>query len=1024
MRKQNLFTIAPHAPFLKILAKKTLDGTLLQDWDLSKAFALSDITIILPTSRARLALAQEFTNLLGGATLLPDIRVFGGQSEEEEPFLPPFDAPDFTPAISNMKRRLVLSSLIEKWLKANNKNSNSSSSEVLSLADSLTELIDAIHIEQIDSRNLKNIAPENLSTYWQETLKFLDIALSAWPKILKEFGRIDASDLRNLQLKRQASVLDQSFIDRPVIAAGSTGSIPATANLLKSIAKLPRGVIVLPGLDISLSKVEFNDLNDKTKNPHTHPQYGLAQLLSRLGELPDSFVELAKTPQNSRTKIISHAFALAKDTSAWVKNRELIKSEISKALKNLQIIEAKNDEEQARSIALATFSSIIDKKTVGIVCPDRNLARRIISELKRFNIDVDDSAGTPLFQTRGGRLVRQILALVASDFSSLDLVAFLRNKFVSFNYQRAQIAHITDLLEYAILREQSSNMGIKSIKKHIEANVAGKNKYANIRLSEQQANIINQLLDRLENGLSPLVELFKQKTFSSFQLATALNIVIKEITKLNEQASESQRDKIAQDLLPIYNWLEEIKASGDSCGPTLIKSSIEKTIIALMANNNIRSARSVNHDVAIWGQLEARLQNREIVILAGLNETIWPKIADPGAWLSRNMTISAGLEPAERRLGQAAHDFANAMGNENIIISYSKNIGTSPAQISRFLLRLTAFIGEEQTSISLKHGEKWLGLARKIDSVKQVKPATRPNPIPPISKRPKSLSITEIEKLIRSPYDIYAKHILRLKQLEPLGQEPSVRERGNIIHAIFERFIGENIDITATDALEQLLAIAAQEFSVLRDMPEREILWFERFKDVAQEFILYEQKQAKEITKSYAEISGSWTFPINNEQFTLRGKVDRIDLLTNGQVQIIDYKTGLVPANKDMQNFLAPQLLLEGKMLQMGAFENIPSLKTSDLKISALKYIKLGTIPKLFEVTDFLTAKDSDLESAMEEISIRLSKHVAAILLDEKMPMSARILPNLKQSYVGEYEHLARTNEWSIVNGEEDMLNE
>ncbi len=740
MRKQNLFTIAPHASFLNILAKKTLDGTLLQGWDLSKPFALSDITIILPTSRARLALAQEFTNLLGGATLLPDIRVFGGQSEEEEPFLPPFDAPDFTPAISNMKRRLVLSSLIEKWLKTNNKNSISSSSEVLSLADSLTELIDAIHIEQINPNNLKNIAPENLSTYWQETLKFLDIALNAWPKILKEFGRIDASDLRNLQLKRQASVLDQTFIDRPVIAAGSTGSIPATANLLKSIAKLPRGVIVLPGLDISLSKVEFNDLNDKIKNPHTHPQYGLAQLLSRLGELPDSFVELANTPQNSRTKIIKHAFALAKDTSSWVKNRELVESEISKAFKNLQIIEAKNDEEQARSIALATFSSIIDKKRVGIVCPDRNLARRIISELKRFNIDVDDSAGTPLFQTRGGRLVRQILALIVSDFSSLDLVAFLRNQFVSFNYQRAEIAHITDLLEYAILREQSSNMGIKSIKKHIEANVAGKNKYANIRLSEQQADIINQLLDRLENGLSPLVELFKQKTFSTYQLATALNIVIKEITKLNEQASESQKSKTAQDLLPIYNWLEEIKSSGDNdnCGPTLIKSSIEKTIIALMANINIRSARSINQDVAIWGQLEARLQNREIIILAGLNETVWPKIADPGAWLSRNMTISAGLEPAERRLGQSAHDFANAMGNEHIIISYSQNIGTSPAQISRFLLRLTAFIGEEQTNLSLKHGKKWLGLARKIDFVKQVKPASRPNPIPPSSKRPKA----------------------------------------------------------------------------------------------------------------------------------------------------------------------------------------------------------------------------------------------------------------------------------------------
>src|SRR4051812_41567104 len=109
MSGRGLYTIAPHAPFLPALVDRVLDGTVLGGWPRSGVFWLSDVTIILPTRRARLTLAELFAERLGGAALLPDIRTFGSDPAEEEPFLPPVEAPSMLPAAHRLERRLTLS---------------------------------------------------------------------------------------------------------------------------------------------------------------------------------------------------------------------------------------------------------------------------------------------------------------------------------------------------------------------------------------------------------------------------------------------------------------------------------------------------------------------------------------------------------------------------------------------------------------------------------------------------------------------------------------------------------------------------------------------------------------------------------------------------------------------------------------------------------------------------------------------------------------------------------------------------
>ncbi len=206
MSRRGLYTIAPHGRFLDLLADRVLDGRLLGGWERSGPFWLSDVTIILPTRRSRLVLAELFATRLGGAALLPDIRTFGGESAEEEPFLPPVESEALPPEASILERRLTLSRLVRQFaLSADGFASPPNAAEVLTLADSFGQLIDDLTIEDGDLTKLDPLMEGSLAENWQDVLRFLEPALDAWPTILAERGQIDGAERRNRQLRKQAA---------------------------------------------------------------------------------------------------------------------------------------------------------------------------------------------------------------------------------------------------------------------------------------------------------------------------------------------------------------------------------------------------------------------------------------------------------------------------------------------------------------------------------------------------------------------------------------------------------------------------------------------------------------------------------------------------------------------------------------------------------------------------------------------------------------------------------------------------
>ena len=991
MRRDSLFTIAPHAPFLPTLVDRVLDGTLLRGWQREGAFWLSDVTIILPTRRSRLALAAEFAKKLGGTVLLPDIRTFGGEHAEEEPFLPPYDLPPSAPAASPLERRLALSRLVRVFAEqAGSFATPPSASEVFWLADSLGTVFDDLTIEGVPASALRELVPEELAGNWQQILQFLEVALTYWPQHLEAIGKTDASQARNERLARQADAAIHLYGDRPVIAAGSTGSIPATASLLAAIADLPRGAVLLPGLDTSFSPQQ-HDLMLKGEATESHPQFVLMKLLRRLGAAVSDVVELAG--DHPRTRLVRAALAPAAETPAWAAQRATI--DVDAALRGVGILAAPNADTEARAIALAARASLAEGQTVGIIARDQTLARRIGVELKRYGVNVDDAAGTPLYQSAAGRLARQVLAVAAGNFAAVDTVALLRNAAINLGRERREVWRCADDLDWHLRRERPKEAGLPGLLG------LGKSE-----LGLGKSEVQHEMLTALGTALAPAMTLMAKPSLTAADLAAAL------VASIDGLIGDTDLPGLPE----FRRWAEEVESLGPS-GTPFPPLLLDSVLNALLAGATAAGRPTERDDIAIWGELEARLQSPDLMILAGVNEDIWPPVADPGPWLSRGMRLGIGLEPPERRQGQAAHDFAMAVGNARVLIAYAKRIGTSPALPSPLLQRLDAFMGEEAAKALRQHGARWLAEAQAIDHAGIPRPAPRPSPNPPAKDRPRRLSITEIEPLMRSPYDIYAKHVLRLRRQEPLGTEPSARERGTMIHGVFEKAVTEHLDLESSEALREMMGLAQGAFAGLDAIKERRDIWLKRFERAARQFLDYERRRDAEILERHAETKGEWVFPAL-DNFTLVGKADRLDIKRDGTLEIIDFKTGGVPQPKDMTAFDAPQLLLEAAMARAGVF---PGLSPRDS--SALTYIKIGLGPAAFQIKPFKLVKGMSLMAAVGEIERRMQRHVEAFLLRDELPMAARIRPRVetgRKSYPGPYDHLARTDEWTLTAGVDD----
>jgi len=949
--RPKVYTIGPERPFLATLADGLLGMTVGDPMRLPRA------TILLPTRRAVRALREAFLRAApegheaGTPLLLPRLRPVGDLDSDELTLTDGAangDALAVPPAIPELRRRLLLTQLVMRWGRVRGQ-APLLPGQAAALAASLARFLDTVATEGATFARLADLVPQDLAAHWQTVYKFLEILPSQWPHILAAEGALDPAERRNRLLERQAAIWRRSPPSDPVIAAGLTGGIPVMTGLLSVVAKLDRGAVILPGLDRRADEAEWRAI----ERDEAHPQYLLARLLRALGvapaevrdwpprpgplpasgardgqELDDCanlplFAAAVKTgrPLSARARrlrLVGEALRPAATSDAWLR----LPPQAADTFEGVSRFDCASAQQEAVTIALLLRRKLeTPGATATFVTPDRELARRVAVELRRWGIEIDDSAGLPLNRTPPGAFLRLVLELAASRLAPVPLLAALKHPLAAGGLDPAVFRRLARRLEKEILGPRPAP-GFAGLRAALRDQDTGLHRFVD-RLNA----CLGRLPDLLEAGAVPLARLVIPHIEAAERLAASATEAGSKRLWAGEAGENAARF-----------CHELIEAARDF--PPLSGRDYPALFEALGAGMVVRPAFGRHPRLAIWGLVEARLQQADLLVLGGLNEGSWPGSAEHDPWMSRPMRREFRIAVPERSVGIAAHDFVQAFGAPEVALTRAARQDGVPTVPSRWLLRLDTVLRAAGLGHALGPDETVKAAAEQIDEPEHYRPLPPASPRPPLEARPRRLSVTQIEIWLRDPYAIYARHILELKPLDELDADPGRADLGIAIHDALDEFVHRYPRELPVEAEAELLGIGRAHFGPILSRPGAWAFWWPRFERITRWLVAEERAHRSGVVESISESEGSLTVPAPGGPFTLTAKADRIDRLAAGGFLLVDYKTGSLPSKKEISAGFAPQLPLEGAILRDGSFASAAGIPT------ALEYWRLsGGVP-------------------------------------------------------------------------------
>ncbi|GGG48161.1 double-strand break repair protein AddB [Caldovatus sediminis] len=1040
-----LFDIPAHLPFLDCLAA----GVLLLHGDDGGAGradpeALSRATLLLPTRRSARALREAFLRLAvaqpargaGGpgrpedadrAMLLPRMRALAGLSTEDADELALPVLLDLPPAVEPLRRQSVLTGFVMRLPQRH--GGPATPEQAWGLAGALATLLDEIALEERDLGMLATVSPELFADrwldrlarlvpeeharHWQITLTFLRGVVAQWNAWLREQGLLDVGVRRVKALQAQAEAWERDPPAHWVIAAGIGvgGTIPAAAALLEVVAQLPRGAVVLHGVD----RRTRGEVWDAIKNAPTHPFCSQARLLEDLAAEQDRIrtwpgcerVSHRAAPER-RAELFGMALRPPEGMSAWTRREP---DHWRPGLDGLSLLTAPDAQQEAVAIALLLREALEDPRArAALVTPDRDLARRVSAELARHGIVADDSAGEPLSETPAGAFLRLVARMVAERFAPVPLLSVLKHPLCAGGMERGAWLAAARLLERRVLRGPRPAPGVEGLRDATSAVLRGERDAEALA----QANALLEALARALGGFTALEDAPARPPgdllAAHLAAAEALAATETEPGGLRLYAGE-EGEPLACHLAALAPAFAELPPIAPSAYPALFDAAL-----AGVAARSVRASKGRDGGphprVEILGLLEARLLSFDRVVLGALDESVWPLATDPGPWMSRPMRKAFGLPEPEARIGRVCADFLlTACAAPTAVLTRAAKRGGSPTVPARWLTRIETFLaGQGGLALPASPAAAW---AARLDQPARVAPCERPAPRPPLAARPEELSLSDVATLLADPYAIYARRVLKLFPLDPLDADVGRAEYGTLVHAALARFIRRLDDARAWPgeaAARQWFAEAAEAaLAQAGAPPSLAAFWRPRLARIGDFVVAQEapRRAANAIRRSLVEAEGRLALARRGDRaVTLIARADRIDEQADGRLAVVDYKTGKLPKAAAVEDGSQPQLPLEAAMALRGAFRGLPPRP-----VERLEYWRVSGGPDAGEVQG-VRAGAAEVEELAERSLAAAAALAERFLLRGDTTFPSHPHPG-RPSRSGDYDHLARVAEWA-----------
>jgi len=1004
------YAIEARRPFLEDLAAGVLDWLGEHPPE-----ALSDAVILLPNRRAARAFTGALTKLAGDRpVLLPQVRPLGDLEEDEPPFTPGEIGLDLPPAIAPLTRRFELARLVA----AHDPQAADSPLHALEMADALGGFLDSCQIEEVaELDRVSSLAGTDLAQHWIESADFLAIAVKQWPARLAELGLMDPAARRTALLRRLAETWDVRPPVHPLIVAGSTGTAPAAADVIGAAARAPHGCVVLPGLDRGLSADAWAAVDEQ------HPQGALKRLLERHGVSRER-VSAWRSPEagaaSARQRLIAEALTPPEATADWRETIDAMGREpgdpVVQGLDGLSLISARAEEEAAAVAAVLMREALeTPGKTTALVTPDPLFARRVQARLSRWGLEADSSAGAPLSITPVGVLLALVADLVGQPFSGAGLLALLKHPMVRLGLEERALADKARMLELHGLRGPRP-ADWTAVERQLRRARAPRFEQDRPDFWLAQVDEGEALLNTLRAALDPWPSLFAQGPAPLDGAATAMVEVIERLVR--DEAGATDAAWRGADGEAAARLLASLIAEGAGVQP-LSGADFARLVSRVIATEVVRTGGAAHPRLFILGAIEARVARADRMILAGMEEGVWPRGAPIDPFLSRPMRKALGLPPPERRVGLSAHDFAQSACAPEVILLHTERRGGQPSVKSRWLWRLETLVGGAGRSLPARPDV--VAMARALDAPDpaapaSLRPAPRPAPTPPVELRPRRLSVTRIEEWVRDPYATYARFILGLEALARPDEQVDARLRGTAIHAALEQFGKAWPTLDRATAAETFVGLYLDQ---LRDggMPDaalaREVVLA---RNVGAWAVGFETQRRADGATVLIEQRGVTEIDAPREPFRLSARADRLEL-HDGRLTVMDFKTGGAPSWKQVRTGFSPQLSLTAAIARAGGFPGIGSPEPGQL----LYVTVTGRRPPATEADRSGDAQSRDAQpiaSTVDEALEGLNRLIRAYERPSQAYVS-RAAPQFAQRPVSDYDHLARVREWSVADESE-----